>query len=261
MLPLILFYGGITMNSPITRIGGKKLLRRQICDRFPPSEHYDRYIEVFGGAGWVLFHKDRHAKLEVYNDADGQLVNLMRCIKYHAAELQRELDGYCNSREFFQDALAQSDCRGLTDIQRAARYFLCMKISFGADGRTYGCSGKNLENSINYLTDVQNRLMSSSVVIENKDFENLIKVYDRPTALFYCDPPYHSTEKYYDVQFGEADHIRLRDTLAAIKGKFILSYNDDSFIRELYSDFKTEAVERGNNLSSGSFKELIITNY
>ena len=98
-------------------------------------------------------------------------------------------------------------------------------------------------------------------MIEHKDFENPIKVYDRPAALFYCDPPSHSTEKYYDVQFGEADHIRLRDTLANIKGQFLLSYNDDNFVRELYKNFKIEAVERGNNLASGKFKELIITNY
>ena len=177
------------------------MLRKHICERFPADGTFDRYIEVFGGAGWVLFYKDRHAPLEVYNDADGQLVNLMRCIKYHAEELQRELDGYCNAREFFEDAAAQLNMRGLTDIQRAARYFLRMKISFGADGRTYSCNRKNLENAINYLSDVQARLMKSSVVIEHKDFENLIKVYDRPTALFYCDPPYHSTEKYYDVPF------------------------------------------------------------
>ena len=249
------------MNSPITRIGGKKLLRKHICERFPADGTFDRYIEVFGGAGWVLFYKDRHAPLEVYNDADGQLVNLMRCIKYHAEELQRELDGYCNAREFFEDAAAQLNMRGLTDIQRAARYFLRMKISFGADGKTYGCNRKNLENAINYLSDVQKRLMKSSVVIEHKDFENLIKVYDRPAALFYCDPPYHSTEKYYDVPFAESDHIRLRDTLANIRGKFLLSYNDDDFVRELYKDFKIEAVERGNNLAGGKFKELIITNY
>ena len=99
------------------------------------------------------------------------------------------------------------------------------------------------------------------MVIEHKDFENLIKVYDRPTALFYCDPPYHSTEKYYDVPFAESDHIRLRDTLANIKGKFLLSYNDDDFVRGLYKDFKIEAIERGNNLAGGKFKELIITNY
>ncbi len=84
--------------------------------------------------------------------------------------------------------------RGLTDIQRAALYFLRMKISFGADSKTYACNTKNLENAINYLSDVQTRLMKSLVVIEHKDFESLIKVYDRPAALFYCDPPYHSTE-------------------------------------------------------------------
>lgn len=110
------------------------MLRKSICERFPAERTFDRYIEVFGGAGWVLFYKDKHAPLEVYNDADGQLVNLMRCIKYHGGELQRELDGYVNSREMFEDAGAQLDVRGLTDIQRAARYFLRMKLSFGAGG-------------------------------------------------------------------------------------------------------------------------------
>ena len=76
------------------------------------------------------------------------------------------------------------------------------------------------------------------------------------TAIRPIIPP-----KNYDVPFGEADHIRLRDTLANIKGKFLLSYNDDDFVRELYKDFKIEEVERQNNISVGKFKELIITNY
>ena len=42
--------------------------------------------------------------------------------------------------------------------------------------------------------------------IENKDFADLIKVYDRPTALFYLDPPYVNTEKYYDSPFSAQDH-------------------------------------------------------
>lgn len=54
------------MNSFIAWVGGKKLLRNEIVSRFP--EGIDKYVEVFGGAGWVLFHKDRHAKKEVYND-------------------------------------------------------------------------------------------------------------------------------------------------------------------------------------------------
>ncbi|MCX4357246.1 MAG: DNA adenine methylase [Oscillospiraceae bacterium] len=95
--------------------------------------------------------------------------------------------------------------------------------------------------------------MSSLVVIEHKDFENLIKIYARPKALLYCEQPYHATERYYCVRFMEADHIRLRDTLSDIKGKFLLPYNDDEFIRKRYKDFKTEAVERQNNISGWRF--------
>ena len=69
------------MNSFISWIGGKKLLRKKIMEQFP--EDFDRYIEVFGGAGWVLFGKEKHADMEVYNDLNGDLVNLFRCVKYH----------------------------------------------------------------------------------------------------------------------------------------------------------------------------------
>ncbi|MGL6217217.1 MAG: DNA adenine methylase, partial [Lacrimispora sphenoides] len=43
------------MNSFISWIGGKKLLRKKILEQFPDSDSFKRYIEVFGGAGWVLF--------------------------------------------------------------------------------------------------------------------------------------------------------------------------------------------------------------
>ena len=62
------------INSPIPRIGGKRLLRTKICDSFPSGERFNRYIEVFGGGGWVLFSKEKQADLEIYNDADGNLV-------------------------------------------------------------------------------------------------------------------------------------------------------------------------------------------
>ena len=46
---------GIKMDSFISWIGGKKLLRKKILEAFPDEGTYSRYIEVFGGAGWVLF--------------------------------------------------------------------------------------------------------------------------------------------------------------------------------------------------------------
>ncbi len=250
------------MNSFIPWIGGKKLLRKMIIERFP-EEGYNRYIEVFGGAGWVLFGKKKGKELEVFNDADGNLINLYRCIKYHCEELQKELKWFSVSREQFFDSKSQLEVRGLTDIQRAARYFHIIKVSFGADKKSFGTNKKNLTNSIEYLTEVQERL--KDVVIEQRDFESLIRVYDRPGALFYLDPPYHGTEKYYAMGFSYDDHIRLKNVLDNIKGKFILSYNDDTFIRELYKDYHIEGISRNNNLTNkgqvDKFDELVIRNF
>lgn len=251
------------MNSFIGWIGGKKLLRKEIIKRFP--EKVDRYIEVFGGAGWVLFGKDKHADIEVYNDANGDLVNLYRCVKYHCGELQRELSFMLNSRELFYNFASQYKTDGLTDIQRAARFFMLIKTSYGCDLRSYGCVKKNVNHMITYLADIQERL--STVVIENRDFEALIKVYDRENALIYLDPPYYGTEKYYAAQFSQEDHIRLHDCLKNIKGNFIVSYNDCDFIRDLYKDFKIEGISRNNNLvgryeeKDHRYNELLIMNY
>lgn len=247
------------MNSFMAWIGGKKLLRKAILERFPAE--VDRYIEVFGGAGWVLFGKKTGKDLEVFNDVDSNLINLYRCIKYHCEELQKEMRWLSISREQFFDCKSQLDARGLTDIQRAARYLYIVKVSFGADRRSFGTNKKNLANTIDYLPEVQERL--KNVVIENKDFESLIKTYDRNRALFYLDPPYYKTEKYYDAEFSKEDHIRLKTVLEGIKGRFILSYNNDEFVRTLYKDYHIDAVTRNSNLSdkAASFDEVIITNF
>ena len=67
------------MNSFLSWVGGKKLLRDTIVRLFPLFR--DKYIEVFGGGGWVLFHKLVEQGREVYNDYNGLLVNLFRCVQ------------------------------------------------------------------------------------------------------------------------------------------------------------------------------------
>ena len=107
------------------------------------------------------------------------------------------------------------------------------------------------------------------VLIENRDFEKLIKQYDSPGSFFYCDPPYFATENYYkDVGFTAKDHLRLRDTLLEIKGKFLVSYNDCPEIREIWnqSNIKIEEISRLNNLAQRyeggcQYAELLISNY
>ena len=84
--------GGDSINSFMAWVGGKKALRDEILARFP--RNYKRYIEVFGGAGWVLFHKPPGNDFEVFNDFNGNLVNLYRCVREQPEALRNELR-YC----------------------------------------------------------------------------------------------------------------------------------------------------------------------
>lgn len=243
------------MNSFISWIGGKKLLRNKIIEQFP--KEYDRYVEVFGGAGWVLFAKDKK-RTEIYNDINSNLVNLYKCVKYHPEALQKELDGILMSRELFQDAIWET--RGLTDIQKAARFFVAIKESFGSKMETFGLQPKNMKAAVNFLKIASERL--NTVVIENRDFDKIIQSYDKENTLFYLDPPYYKTERYYQVGFKTEDHKRLSEALRNIRGKFILSYNDCPEIRELYQGYEIIEVDRNNNLATGKrYKELIVKNY
>ena len=251
------------MNSFIGWIGGKRQLRNEILSHFPAAG-VGRYIEVFGGAGWVLFAKEQvPGQMEVYNDLDGDLVNLFRCVKYHCEALQAELDCLPHSRELFLDYLAQKQVRGLTDLQRAARFLYLVKHSFGSDVRTFATNIKSTYNIKNTLSEIQKRL--KNVIIEQRDFEALLKTYDRPDALFYLDPPYVGTERHYAVQFGEADHKRLASVLKGIKGRFILSYGDVTLVRELYDWCNIYSTSRTNNLAgtpkNKTFSEVIIKNF
>lgn len=251
------------MNSFIGWIGGKRQLRKEILSHFP-MDGVGRYIEVFGGAGWILFAKEQLAgQMEVFNDLNGDLVNLFRCVKYHCEALQTEIDGLLHSRELFFDYIAQMNATGLTDLQRAARFLYLVKHSFGNKQVTFGTSVKSTSNVSKYLPQIKDRL--KYVVIENVDFERLISIYDRENALFYLDPPYIGTEKYYKLPFTMEDHKRLAMVLKNIKGRFILSYGDEPIVRELYSWCNIFSTSRKNQLAGApknkSFLEVIIKNF
>lgn len=254
----------LLMDSFIAWIGGKKLLRKEIVQRFP--EKFDKYVEVFGGAAWVLFYKEKYAPIEVYNDINSELVNLFKCVKYHPNAFEEEFQFVLNGRGIFKEYSQQLETEGLTDIQRASRYLYLIRASYGARIISFG--GKNRDvTDVRKLKEVRNRL--SKVLIENRNFAELIKAHDSKNTLFYLDPPYHKAEKYYNSNkfvFDKNAHIELRNILSDIKGKFVLSYNDDAFVRELYKNFKIEEVQRANNLALAKnknkiYKELIITNY
>lgn len=254
------------MNSFMSWIGGKKALRDEIVVRFPV--HYSRYIEVFGGGGWVLFHKSPGNDFEVYNDFNANLVNLYRCVRDNPQDLCGELKYVLNSRLDFEYVKTILHSKAdLPDIKRAAYFYQIIRYSYASGLDSFASQPHAMRNNFPLIEDACRRLQK--VVIENKDFEKLIKQYDRPESFFYCDPPYYETEDYYqDVGFTKADHERLANCLCNIQGKFLLSYNDCPEIRELYSKpgIVIETTSRLSNIAQRyeggkQYAELLIANY
>jgi len=250
-------------------IGGKKSSRELIVSLFPL--YYERYIEVFGGGGWVLFHKPPGNDFEVYNDFNGLLTNLYRCVREKPNELIDALYFVLNSREDFnivKETLARDS--PVSDVIRASYFYQLIRYSYASGLTSFGSQPHDMWSNFPLIEQAHRRL--SKVVVENKDFEKLIRQYDRPVSFFYADPPYFETEKYYknvgEDGFKKEDHIRLRDTLMGIEGKFLLSYNDCSFIRELYDapNIQIESYTRINNIkqrydNGAQFPEILVANY
>jgi DNA adenine methylase len=250
-------------------VGGKKALREIIVGMFPVE--YERYIEVFGGGGWVMFHKPPGSDFEVYNDLNGLLTNLYRCVRDSPDALIEELRYVLNSREDFdriRSALARDS--PASAAERAARFYQIIRYSYASGLKSYAGQPHDMWADFPLIERAHRRL--AKVVVENQDFEKLIGHYDRTMSFFYCDPPYFETEGYYqnigEDGFTERDHIRLRDALMRIEGRFLLSYNDCAFVRELYGmpGLRIEKISRLNSIKQRydagcQFDELLIANY
>ena len=246
-------------------LGGKSKLAKTIIAQIP--EH-TCYVEVFSGAAWVLFRKP-DSKVEVINDYSRDVSNLYRVIQNHLEEFIRQFKFCIVSRDEW-NRLNSVPPESLTDIQRAAQFYYLQKMSFGGkvNGRSFGTATTakpriNLLRIEEELSETHLRL--ARVMIENLDYLDCIKRYDRPHTFFYIDPPYYDCENDYGKDmFNKDDFVKLADQLATIKGKFLLSLNDRPEIREIFKKFNITSADTSYSVGTGGPKkvsELIIKNY
>ena len=253
---------------------------------------------MFGGSGTVTLGRPlRKGCLEVYNDYNSNLTNLFCCVKNRTLALLKELgflplnsrddfnvlykffskdeftDDYLEEeleltqiyleppqRETIQKLMLERSPRG--DVRRAADYFTLIRYSFSGGGKAFAGRSCDIRRFFYLIWECSRRL--ASVVIENKDFEGLIRQYDRKNAFFYCDPPYFEAEDCYAVEFPKEDHQRLHDVLLTCQGYVMVSYNCCPYILELYKEFYIFHTTRPNSMSQtadSEYEELIITNY
>src|SRR6266853_655565 len=210
------------MVGALPYIGGRNRLATKIISMLP--EH-TTYVEAFAGGAQVLFHK-APSEVEVLNDLDFDIVNFFRVCQWHYEELIRYLR-FCLASRKLHELHVKTDPAMLTDIQRAGRFYYLQKNSFGGlilkQKFHYGViqpSNYNLERIPQIIEQTHKRLERGQ--IESLPYERVIEKYDRPTTLFYLDPPYWE-RKLYKFNFTVAQFIEMERRLETLKGKFILS--------------------------------------
>jgi len=252
------------MRSFLNYLGGKSRLARVVAARLPSSRCY---AEVFGGAGWVLFAREP-SYVEVLNDVNGRLVNLYRVVRDAPGELAEALEFLPRSRALYREfgERAEPD----DPVAAAAVYYYLVKNAFSGQVGCGFSSSKRFPGKYSMLADFKlwaRRL--NKVTIENLRYEDCLRRYDAADTVFYLDPPYVGTERYYGGDFAPADHERLRDVLEGLKGGWLVSYNDCAEVRALYDGFNVEEARprycadkvRPGGTRRANGREVLIMNY
>ena len=233
------------MRSPFPWMGSKRRLATSILKRVPAR--HACYVEAFAGSGALLFAREESAALEVLNDIDGDLVNFFRVVKHHLVEFSNQFRWAIVSRKIF-DYTRATPPETLTDIQRAARFFYLQKLCFGGrpTNRSFGVvtSGKphiNLVRIEEDLSEIHQRI--ARVVIENLDWRACLARYDRPSTIFFLDPPYYGTAGYGGPAWKLEEYEALSHALRKLRGKALLTINDHSDIRRVFAGLKYDRLE------------------
>ncbi|WP_353980856.1 DNA adenine methylase [Salinicola endophyticus] len=243
----------MTVTAPLMRYhGGKFRLAPWIMAHFPPMSAFDVYVESFGGAAGVLLQKPR-SYAEVYNDLDGDVVNLFEVLRssQQRAWLIEQVALTPYARLEFERAWDPAQ----DPIERARRLLIRAHMGFGTAGATRGNSGFRTDTRRAHGTTQHHwqRLPSvigrvaerlSGVLIENRDALTVIAQHDSPRTLHYVDPPYlgetrESGHRHaYSHELSDQRHVELLERLRLAKGYVILSGYDAALYREALRDWR-----------------------
>jgi len=256
------------IKSPIKWVGGKSKLVKKLLPLIPKHKCY---VEVFGGAGWMLFGKEP-STVEILNDFDSNLMNFWSVVKNAPDQFITSFDYTLVSRETFDTYKKKYKENNYEDaIEKAHVFYYLVNAGFASDMKNpvFGtkCQSKNglrIAEIDESIPIAYKRLQK--VTIENKSFENIFKIYDSPETFYYLDSPYRNTKQYAVGKFTDEQYSELADCCKRSEGKWLYTINDDEYIRELFKDFNIMdhkvyySVCKTQN-GRQDFKELIITNY
>lgn len=263
------------IKSPLRYPGGKSRAVNLISTLLP---EFEEFREPFLGGGSIFIYAKQRFPNKKYwvNDLYLELFKFWEMTQKDVDLLIEKIYEWRNEFPIGKELhkFLNNNLEGFNDLERAAAFFIYNRITFSGTSLSGGFSehaftGRFTESSIKRLNEFAKVINGSKIT--NLDYEELVKQ-DGENVFIFLDPPYFSATK--SALYGKNgnmhkffDHQKFAETMKNCKHKWLITYDDSEYIRELFSFANiipwdlTYGMRNINKGSDQKGKELFISNY
>jgi len=222
----------------------------------------------FGGGSFEFFVQNKYNIPIIANDKFTPLFNFWNCAKTKNEDLYNNL---CTKIDVTKDQFTKyrDEIMDHADepLKQAIYYFIINRCSFSGATLSGGFSeeaskGRFTQSSIERIK----KLNLSNIEFFNDDFSDFLNKKFIKNRIVFLDPPYYlgKGSKLYGKNgdmHENFDHNELYKKISK-KNKWIMTYNDCKFIRDLYKNFTIVDIDwtYGMNKTKKSLEIVIISN-
>ena len=206
--------------------------------------------------------------MESINDIDLGVVQIFRALRdepgHFIGRIKRTK--YCEAT--FAKALAKKDATFKDYMNHAVNEYILRRMSRGGLKSNFAWSNRSRggqPGDVNAWETMLEQLPAIAARVEqinifNKPALEVIKAFNDPDVILYCDPTYladtRATPSAYEYEMSTDDHITLAEALNQFKGKVLLSGYPSTLYKRLYADWRCARKKIANHASQQSKKEM-----
>ena len=276
-----------SLKTPLRYPGGKSKAIKTLSPWFP--QIISEYREPFIGGGSIAIEVTKsNPDIPVWiNDLYVPLYNFWVQLRDRGEELservreekQRTLDAgdkdkvTAKAKELFNKY--KKDIDTYDDFEKAVAFFIMNKCSFS--GLTENSTFSQTASNSNFSLVGADKLAQFSELIKhwkitNIDYSEVMKAHGSSDTFVFLDPPYDIKDFLYGKNremHKSFDHDRFADDVYNCVHKFMITYNVNDRLMELYKNYNLKEwklrysmAHRGDKGTDENVKtELLVTNY
>lgn len=264
------------IRTPLRYPGGKSRALKSIIPLVPND--FKEFREPFVGGGSVFIYlkqefpdrqfwiNDLYTELYEFWDVAGFDVDSM------LGQIWTWRRAYSDGRALHRFLV--DNIKNFPKVKKAAAFFILNRVTFSGTSESGGYSKaafekRFTESSIHRVEAILPVI--KDVKVTNLDFEKVITAPGEDVFMF-LDPPYYSAAK--SALYGKNgslhkgfDHERLAETLRNSSHRWLITYDNSDYIRDLYSFAKitdwnlTYGMRNVAEKATQKAKEIFVSNY